>query len=1533
MHLECLSGIPLHILYKRKFYEENFYQMENNSGQILTQERMSKLSAEFESLVKNVEEKFNNAIHSNSHSNLQSFNIGESASISQKDTSACQSDLLTNQSAQVINKKEILKNLLKEILFKNSKNATEFSERFINLFYVCKICLWNVDKNERVNFFEFKIAKGTAFKRIGFENMSGIHEIFAIATMIKNESVDVNENRREYKIDKILDFYYLNRTEKEEGFYLVKWKGCHVKYSLEYSKFVEAFREFPELRKDFERRKKRENDYYISYYNSRSNNHESKNKFGDSLERDGEKKLPTKIFQETKNILIKENFSTTSLNNIKYSNFLSILDELNNHHVFFLNDMKSIDELRTNFITPMLDKLININLDRTDRLTKSKILICYDNDTIFKKWKEIFSHPEFKDNHGLNLFIFRFKHRFLRILHEMFYLDLLNMNQTTNMNNLIGNSLSTNINLKKILYTDEKVLNSNSEEYFKLIESSITDYNHVKFDIVFIEKNVFLFEYLNLFSKMTFDLMLMDFLEKDSVIKIKKVIEMNSFQKSTQTRLLILKSIDLINNADDFEVNFSNFLYNFYLASDYLIVPPPNLHSKLRMLSKDKQFFPTKIEEMLSYMKREFKWVVMDGTVNNDPYILKNCEKSNYFAAIREENILELDLSFPRIILNFIPVPLNQTDFLQYLSILRERKNFVLNKKQENKTDLIKNLSAFCSFPGLMIKYYLNKLEDKNLKLTEENYVNRNKINCVKYLIKSIFYMYLYDNNMQNPMNENSFNRIHVNVVYSEPSLDTEPRLASIIRNLKSTILKEFDKERKYLHFYSISTDYEEIFANTHEQNVFIFFNSFLTQKITGKFFRRMFNCFKNRNLFIFQLFLENTIEQNLVEEFYSSATDEIFFKDNVLINTLSKETKEIVLKKNLINMKYSNSNSPNLWEDSFVFRNSENKKVDLGYFDGLLILDNCIQIFTTNSNFIQAQKKSEMDWDYILDEYFSEEKLTNSREEFNCIITRHKKISSQNVGLKNNSNISMPNLNQSQSSIEIFDKGTLKKQRLIQDEDEEDLSDDIIRNRKNLSLIQGDLPKDSNSHANGYSTSQILSYKEHLEKFIINNNTSNPSLNLNKFAQNISLPNNSEIKSKICNLEINLLEEDKSNRYNHINQINNHIPNHKINIDGINYLTDKNLKENLVDENQECIQSQKRKIEKSCITNNTNNTNDDIERITSNISKFADNIMDSSNKFRNLSVCPNSSFLVQKNSSIENLTTHKSLLININSNLSLTELESYLSLLSSKADNYISVDILQDINFTLIKFGLNINIRNFLFCHLMKFGLDFDNMDSYVRILKTLILSKFKKDFKSELLIFYFEYMVFILGKCTSLDNDNYYQINFLIAKFNFFKNKQENIINVASSQAIEIKRRIMIIANLKQFLNLSEEHVKEEIKKCLYLIINNLSQSRNLKPKINIEVDKYPVLVKFILRFLRSITLCGYCEFAAILESLRSISGEEFIGPLNMSYDSQQYKIGLYCFLTSSASLKEVNIDKYLIEFMQELYTSIENNILDKF
>jgi hypothetical protein len=104
------------------------------------------------------------------------------------------------------------------------------------------------------------------------------------------------------------------------------------------------------------------------------------------------------------------------------------------------------------------------------------------------------------------------------------------------------------------------------------------------------------------------------------------------------------------------------------------------------------------------------------------------------------------------------------------------------------------------------------------------------------------------------------------------------------------------------------------------------------------------------------------------------------------------------------------------------------------------------------------------------------------------------------------------------------------------------------------------------------------------------------------------------------------------------------------------------------------------------------------------------------------------------------------------------------------------------------------------------------------------------------------------------------------------------------------------MIMTNLKQFLSVSEEQIKEEMKKSLNMIINNLSQSRNLKQKIRIDGNKHLVLLKFILRFLRCIVLCGYGEFAAILECLRSISREELFGPLNVSYDSQQYKIGSY-------------------------------------
>ncbi len=65
------------------------------------------------------------------------------------------------------------------------------------------------------------------------------------------------------------------------------------------------------------------------------------------------------------------------------------------------------------------------------------------------------------------------------------------------------------------------------------------------------------------------------------------------------------------------------------------------------------------------------------------------------------------------------------------------------------------------------------------------------------------------------------------------------------------------------------------------------------------------------------------------------------------------------------------------------------------------------------------------MDWSFILEDYFIEEKLINSKEKFNCILTR--KISSHDVGFKNNSNISLPNMNQYESSIEIFDEKHLK--------------------------------------------------------------------------------------------------------------------------------------------------------------------------------------------------------------------------------------------------------------------------------------------------------------------------------------------------------------------------------------------------------------------------------------------------------------------------------------------------------------------------
>ena len=248
--------------------------------------------------------------------------------------------------------------------------------------------------------------------------------------------------------------------------------------------------------------------------------------------------------------------------------------------------------------------------------------------------------------------------------------------------------------LKKILFS------KNEEHFYKLLESVIIDYNCSKFDILLTTTNFLGIEHSSgIFSKIKFNLVFFDLIDPNSVMTVKSSIK----TYTEESRVIILKSLNFP-EKDDFSINFSNFLYTFYDSQDYLIEPsrlilnplisvnliPPNL----KLLSKGKKIFPTQLDDMLSHLKLEYKWSVFNFTSNSN-----SLGKENYFFTIRNKNLLEYDVNARintginytvksyGIILFFVPVQMSKNDFVRYMSILQERKQLVLMKKGENKSD------------------------------------------------------------------------------------------------------------------------------------------------------------------------------------------------------------------------------------------------------------------------------------------------------------------------------------------------------------------------------------------------------------------------------------------------------------------------------------------------------------------------------------------------------------------------------------------------------------------------------------------------------------------------------------------------------------------------------------------------------------------------------------------------------------------------------------------------------------------------------
>jgi hypothetical protein len=1612
MHYECLK-IPISLIFSRHFYMRHF-KSENEKNYF--------------------------------EEHLKEFEAGAGTSPTAK-----------------LNKKMLI-DFLQQILPKERDRDTQTTNMinyFLSLFTICKFCIQSLNVENEVNFFQGAVYKQMGFKKINFNQLNPIHEIFSINTLTSGENLNNKSYRcsEKLRVKEIIDFFALNQQceEKEHsfcGYFLVKWKnkkntisstkndsqvksnneGHYSAFSFENSRFMSEFEDFNWLREEFlDSRLKREIRFYEDYYDYIEKNSNQGDNFINVTsnlyseifyEKITELKAifeslllplenppliemeninrPLRTQENSPAISRKEKNQSSNQMDISDSNmensnnyrvFLKIIEklenlvqvpadstnqpensQLNNFNLFLsgtFDNPKFLEELRVNFLFPLISSFFSNSKEHSylKSLYNPKVIICYDDLSILNKWKQILNCSNLNYQH------LKSKSQYSSLLYEMFYYNL----------NKINKSLLRHEPLNK--YFKHSQTSNDPDEFFKLLENNMVDFNHTKFDVLLVERKAYLFSYFNIFQKMDFNMILFDIAQQDTFNILKELIRSEGKKFGNLTggnRMIILKSSNSNSSnssSENFDVNFSNFLNLFYSSEDWLIDIPTNEENEksnknLKILSKDKKYFPKDFNKMTQYIKSEYNFDVL----NLDSNIFKKTNSnlspsSNYFFTSRSGNFMDTDLNSIKSLINFIPIYPSRLDFLQYICILKERKKLVLDKKHENKSDLIKNLSTFCSFPALMVKYYLNQLESIKLKLSDESSINKNKLNMLINLIKTIL------KGEDNPMQSVQFpsQDITINIIYSDHSSD-DSRF-NVLKNFKQNILKEFDKEKNVINFYSSSNDdVEDLLDDFSKQkfSIFIFFNAFITAKSVGKLFRGIFNSVRNKNLFIYHLYLENTVEQNLVCEFYNNLED-ILYKDITLLQCLDKETKENVLKKNLINLRFFNSNGFNeLVSNNKIIWPRDSKQLSKEDFDGVFIIDKISKIFTKNSDFFVNKNNNnssfnpateEASWDFILDEHFNisqdqdgnwgnginfENSFSGSitGNNFSSVMTRNKRnftgyVNGNGSGNNLNTPVIKTNMNEYDEEDEenCFNKDndftnnhqpSLKKQKISNDRDDKFDKYEDQRNRKGM----------------------IDYSEEDVEMQAISNNEKNSNNSNEPYA------NSKEREKFTDNIEIIILEDTDDDLSQ--GQRGKNVPRPDSKQKTVSESTDKNLIQSLVPNVRNG--SNGNKTQGMCTGGTGTSSNEDIsdlERLSS-LSNISNNKKKRGRK-KNSKISSSASASENTNSNNNQNLIHHSIhnsfnnlrivnssnnlfilnqkekqtfpITNNNSNISFalndlqpTTIDSLLRFIEQGNPNFIGHDLYCEVNVRLIKLGMTLPVRLIVQNFIYKFGVDGDSFEEYTSHIYGQLERLGHKNFTMETLRFYLEYFLTILdGTGSNTSNTTSLFPQFCLS-----------FILPGRFSANEIQKSILLMNKLREFLAALQdtdtpsstkkaEAMKIEFKCLLVDIISTLPEkfSTNISSIINNHI-LLVFMLNFAINILKSIPIYGFNDYIRILNGpiLR-----ENLHESGRSIQVEEYKNLLYKIFKGEKRKPGEDVDDFLIQIIKEFYLGMVTGYLDKF
>ena len=462
-------------------------------------------------------------------------------------------------------------------------------------------------------------------------------------------------------------------------------------------------------------------------------------------------------------------------NQMLYNNYINNYNKNNNYN--FNNNLfvllSDLNDFRQSII-----EFFNYVFD--NKIYEPRILILIDNDTnknFYIKTIKNISYCEINEN-------------FEEIIYE-----LINYNNENKINNSLFEIFHK---VKQNEIDEKKILNI-------LQEMNIQSNNQIKSNVVFVSDNIHN-KIINLLLYFKFHCIFFDIQNKENFFKYLNIIKSLATEKNINNNSTIYF---LLNNKENFDINknylnYPNLFFgNFAMESEILLID----HSKTKFVSNLKYF---------NYKLKKYSSETSQRTVkiNNKIWKLILDEESSPINIIKNlySNNLIIYYSpslynFSKVIINFIPIIIDRETFIQYLYLIKYKKD-IFTKSNDNKKDLMKALLTMCSFPSTLGKFYLNFLEE--IKLPVKNDVIPVKIDVLYNLIKNIYL-------------NNKNNIFEIYLIFT-----SEERFVDESRDyLKKIVSSNKLNELMNIHILYINELTDLVFNRIENKSYFILFNLF----------------------------------------------------------------------------------------------------------------------------------------------------------------------------------------------------------------------------------------------------------------------------------------------------------------------------------------------------------------------------------------------------------------------------------------------------------------------------------------------------------------------------------------------------------------------------------------------------------------------------------------------------------------------------------------------------------------------------------